>query len=61
MPKARNRTSHWFLLKRIGRDIDGDASIQLTDEEAAQLAGHPLLEITPDPVKATSKKEGDEQ
>lgn len=51
MPKIRNRTAYGFDL-RIGRHLEAGGVLDVTDQEAAELAGHPLLDIeTPKPKK----------
>lgn len=42
---ATNRATHPINL-RTGITLDANASVELTPEEAAVLAGHPLLEFS---------------
>ena len=61
MPHVRNLADQEFNL-RIGRAIPALGEIEVSDEEAAVLAGHPLLEMVDDkPARKTppATKEGD--
>ncbi len=55
MPSIRNLTKQLLHL-RIGQDIEPEGSLDVTDEQAAQLAGHPLLDI---PTGKPTKKDGE--
>ena len=50
----RNITKHLLNLKRIGLFLEGHATVEVSDEDAAKVAGHPLLEATP-ATKAPAK------
>ena len=55
----RNITKHLLNLKRIGLFLEGHSTVEVSDEDAAKVAGHPLLEATPAkkaPAKAAAKK-----
>lgn len=43
----RNLTKQLLHLHRIGRHIEPEATIEVSDEDAAKLAGHPLLDGVP--------------
>ena len=55
----RNITKHLLNLKRIGLFLEGHSTVEVSDEDAAKVAGHPLLEATPAkkaPAEAPAKK-----
>jgi hypothetical protein len=47
VPTIRNLTSQLLHLHRIGKEIEPDQSMDVTDGEAMLLAGHPLLAGVP--------------
>jgi hypothetical protein len=47
VPTIRNRTSQLLHLHRVGREIEPEQSIDVSDDEAQMLAGHPLLTGVP--------------
>lgn len=63
MPHIRNLTSQELNL-RIGRSIGPNETIEISDDEAAVLEGHPLMEFVDGakkskPAGPADTKEGD--
>lgn len=57
MPTIRNRTGQPIRLPRVGRDLAPNQTVEVSHEQAAELAGHPYVEVTASKTKP--EKEGD--
>lgn len=59
MPTVRNLTAVDMNLGRIGRVVEAHGEAELSDDEAALVAGHPYLEVIEPKksAKAEVKKE----
>ena len=61
MPTVRNRTDHPLNVSWLGVHLGPGEQVHVTDEQAALVEGHRLLDIKPDKKPANKNESGDPQ